>query len=40
MLEQLADTFYDPFVFWGVPLALVALIAAARRVRVWMRRRD
>ncbi len=40
MLEQFANYFYDPFIFWGAPLVLVALIAAVRRVRVWLRRRD
>ncbi len=39
MLEQLSDIFYDPWVFWGVPLALVALVAGFRRIREWTRRR-
>ena len=39
MLEQLSDIFYDPWVFWGVPLALVALLSGFRRIREWMRRR-
>ncbi len=39
MLEQLSDIFYDPWVFWGVPLALVALQSGFRRIREWSRRR-
>ncbi len=38
MLERLSELFYDPVVFWGVPLALVALRAGIRRVRAWVRR--
>ncbi len=37
MLERLSDSFYNPAVFWGALLALVALAAAIRRVRVWIR---
>ncbi len=33
MLERLADWFYDPAVFWGAPLALVAVRAGLRRLR-------
>ncbi len=39
MLEQLSDIFYDPWVFWGVPLVLVALLSGYRRIREWTRRR-
>ena len=38
MLEMLSEFFYDPVVFWSVPLALVALRAAIRRVGAWVRR--
>jgi hypothetical protein len=34
MLERLSEAFYDPLVFWGVPLALALLREAIRRVRV------
>lgn len=37
MLERLSDYFYNPAVFWGAPLALVALEAAISRLRVWIR---
>ena len=37
-LEGLAEFFYDPVVFWSVPLALVALRAGIRRVGAWVRR--
>jgi len=39
VLEQLSDIFYDPWVFWSAPLALVAIWAALRRLRKWIRRR-
>ncbi len=38
MLETLSNYFYDPVVFWSVPLALVALGGGIRRVRAWIRR--
>ncbi len=38
MLESLSNYFYDPAVFWSVPLALVALWAGIRRLRAWLRR--
>ncbi len=38
MLEWLSEFFYDPVVFWSVPLALVALRAGIRRVGTWVRR--
>lgn len=33
MLEALSDYFYDPLVFWGVPLVLALL----REVLLWLR---
>ncbi len=33
MLEQVSDYFFDPLVFWGAPLVLVALFAAIKRLR-------
>ena len=39
MLERLSEYFYDPLVFWGVPLALVLVWAGIRRARAWLRRR-
>jgi hypothetical protein len=39
MLEKLSEYFYDPFVFWGMPLALAVLWVGIRRVRAWLRRR-
>jgi len=39
MLEKLAEFFYDPLVFWTVPLILVLLLAGWRRLRAWGRRR-
>ncbi len=39
MLERLSHIFYDPWVFWSVPLALVVMGAAIRRLRGWIRRR-
>jgi hypothetical protein len=35
MLEKFAEYFYDPLVFWTVPLVLVAMVAGWRRLRVW-----
>lgn len=39
MLQSFSDYFYDPFVFWGVPLALALLWAGLRGVHGWLRRR-
>ena len=39
MLEQIADYFYDPLVFWTAPLALVVLAAGWRKLRAWWLRR-
>ncbi len=38
MLERLSAYFYDPVVFWTAPFALVALLAAIRKLRAWARR--
>ena len=40
MLERLADLFYDPWVFWGVPLILAVLWSGWRRIAGRRRRRD
>ncbi len=40
MIEQLSNVFYQPWVFWGVPLVLVALLAGFRRILAWTRRRQ
>lgn len=39
MLEQISEYFYDPAVFWSVPLVLVALQIGLRRLWAWARRR-
>lgn len=33
MLERLSDIFYDPWVFWGVPLLLAVVLEGWRRRR-------
>jgi hypothetical protein len=33
MLEQVSNVFYDPAVFWGVPLVLAFLHEGYRRLR-------
>lgn len=39
MLEQLAACFYDPLVFWGVPLVLALMGTGMRGARAWLHRR-
>ncbi len=39
MLEQVSDYFFDPLVFWGAPLVLVALLAGIKRLRARKNRR-
>lgn len=39
MLDRLAEYFYDPVVFWGAPLLLVAVHAAVSGMLRWFRRR-
>ncbi len=39
MLEQISDYFFDPLVFWGAPLVLVALWAGIKRLRARTSRR-
>ncbi len=39
MLEQVSDYFFDPLVFWGAPLVLVALLAGIKRLRARTNRR-
>jgi hypothetical protein len=39
MLEQVSNYFFDPLVFWGLPLVLVALLAGIKRLRAWASRR-
>jgi len=36
---QISDYFFDPLVFWGVPLVLAALLVGIKRLRAWMSRR-
>jgi hypothetical protein len=38
MLEQLSECFYDPLVFWGVPLVLALMGAGLRCARDRLRR--
>ena len=33
MLEQISNFFYDPEVFWGVPLVLAILLAGYHHLR-------
>ena len=33
MLESLANLFYDPLLFWSLPLVIVVALAARRRRR-------
>jgi MYXO-CTERM domain-containing protein len=33
MLEWLSDLFYDPWIFWGAPLILAAVLERLRRRR-------
>jgi hypothetical protein len=35
MLEWFSDYFYDPVIFWGVPLALALVWAGIRHARAW-----
>ncbi len=39
MLEQVSNYFFDPVVFWGAPLVLVALWAGIKHLRVRRSRR-
>ncbi len=39
MLERISEYFYDPAVFWSVPLLLVALQIGCRRLWAWARHR-
>jgi hypothetical protein len=39
LLEQLADHFYDPWIFWGLPFLLVPIYELWRRLRQRRRRR-
>lgn len=39
MLENFAQYFYDPLIFWTAPLILVVLMLGWRRVRAWRLRR-
>jgi len=38
MLDWFSEYFYDPVIFWGVPLALALVWAGIRRMRAWLRR--
>lgn len=33
VLEAAADFFYDPFVYWGLPLLLAVFLEVAKRPR-------
>ncbi len=33
MLESLANLFYDPLFFWGLPLLIAVALEVARRLR-------
>ncbi len=35
MLEQVSNYFFDPLVFWGLPLVLVAFLVGIKRLRAW-----
>jgi len=39
MLETLANIFYDPWLFWTLPLVPAAVLAGVRRWRSRARRR-
>ncbi len=39
MLDQDSNYFFDPVVFWGAPLVLVALWAGIKRLRARTSRR-
>jgi hypothetical protein len=39
MLEQVSNYFFDPLVFWSLPLVLVAILAGIKRLRAWTSRR-
>jgi hypothetical protein len=36
MLEWFSEYFYDPVIFWGVPLALALVWAGVRHMRDWL----
>jgi len=38
MLEQLSEYFYDPMIFWGVPLVLALVWAGIHHTRAWLHR--
>ena len=38
MLEALSELFYDPWIFWGVPLVLAIGLAGVRWLRARWRR--
>jgi hypothetical protein len=40
MLERFSGYFYDPVVFWGMPLVLALVWACIRRVRARLGARD
>ena len=39
MLDKISQYFYDPLIFWGVPLALALVWSGLRRVAAWLGRR-
>lgn len=38
MLERLSEYLYDPWIFWGVPLALALVRAGVKHARGWLGR--
>lgn len=38
MLDRLSEFFFDPWVFWGMPLALALTWTGSRRAWNWLRR--
>jgi hypothetical protein len=39
MLDQMALYFYDPLIFWGVPLVIAVAGVGLRRALNWLTRR-
>lgn len=39
MLEQIAGYFYDPLIFWGLPLAIAWVWVGLRRALGWWAQR-
>jgi hypothetical protein len=39
MLDSLSELFFNPWVFWGTPLALALMWSGLRRAWNWLRHR-